>query len=308
MIPVRNGAHFLVKAIDSVAKQTHPINKIIVVNDGSTDETSLILDSLLSEYRNLCVIETEHRGLSAARNIGWRASQADYISFLDVDDFWSRHKIENQVQHLKAHLNCKIAFSNTILINDSNSNKVKLRGSTKFPASPLNILRRRFIVAGSASSVILRKSLLYRVNGFDETLSYGEDLDLWIRISVVTEICCVDDFDVFVLKTSGSMQSNVIDIEKVFKHNILILKMINRYVSQHEIIKLKNELRAAFWGDLKKNIRHGIRDLLKIYSKLRLDFPDLVQALFPTSTLFLLYFLWACFSKACLRLLGVRNG
>lgn len=307
VIPVFNGARFLVNVIDSVSKQSHPINQIIVVNDGSTDETSLILSNLLKKHQNLQVIEADHCGLSAARNLGWRTSRADYISFLDVDDSWSTLKIENQLRHLKTHLICEAAFSNTTLINESNLKRIKLSGSRGISSSPLNLLTKRFVVAGSASSVIIRRDLLDRMNGFDQTLNFGEDLDLWIRISEVTDFCCISDFDVFILKTRGGMQSNVLDIEKVFKHNILILKLITRYVDSQNQNQFKKDLTAAFWGDLRKNIRHGHRDLRSIYKRLSLDFPDVVHVLFPTFGLFVRSFLLAFFSRVLLRLVKVHN-
>jgi glycosyltransferase involved in cell wall biosynthesis len=307
VIPVFNGARFVVNVIDSVSKQSHPINQIIVVNDGSTDETPLILRNLLSKHQNLQVIEADHCGLSAARNMGWRTSRADYISFLDVDDSWSTLKIENQLRHLQTHPNCEVAFSNTILINESNSKRIKLSGSTEISASPLNLLTKRFVVAGSASSVILRRDLLDRMNGFDQTLKFGEDLDLWIRISEITDFCCISDFDVFILKTRGGMQSNVTDIEKVFKHNILILELITRYVDTQNQIQYKKDLTAAFWGDLRKNIRHGHRDLRSIYKRLSVDFPDVVQVLFPTFGLFLRTLIWAFFSRVLLRVVKAHN-
>jgi len=301
VIPVFNGARFLVDAITTVSKQSHPINQVIVVNDGSTDDTPLILRDLLTKHQNLHVIETDHCGLSAARNTGWKSSRADYISFLDVDDSWSERKIENQLWHFKTHPKCQIAFSNTFLINEFNSKRLRLSGSVEFPASPLNLLTKRFVVAGSASSVTLRRDLLEKINGFDQSLKFGEDLDLWIRISEITDICCIADFDVFILTRRGGMQSNVIDMENVFKHNILILKLVTRYIDTQKQTQFKNDLTDAFWGDLRKNIRYGRRDLRLIYNKLSAEFPDVVQILFPTFRLFFVSFLRAIIFKILFR-------
>jgi glycosyltransferase involved in cell wall biosynthesis len=87
VIPVYNTEKYLKKAIDSCLKQTHQNLEIIIVNDGSTDNSSLIIQEYGNKYKNIHLIQTENRGLSEARNTGAKYSSGDYLYFLDSDDW-----------------------------------------------------------------------------------------------------------------------------------------------------------------------------------------------------------------------------
>jgi glycosyltransferase involved in cell wall biosynthesis len=310
VIPVYNGARFLTTAIESAMGQTYPINRVIVVDDGSTDSTLRILKDLEARYTILSAVSIKHSGLSATRNAGWKLSNAELIAFLDVDDSWSIQKIEHQVAHLENHDRCNVVFSSSILHNEKNSKISFLDGINHCSATPLNILTKNFVISGSASSVIIKRNLLEELNGFDENLGFGEDLDLWIRASEFSGICGLSHRDVNILKSTGGMQSNVRDIKSIFKHNILIYKMIEKNFSPKNLKSDRKALRNAFWGDLKKNVFFGLRNFHSFYADSKNDFPVATSLLFSNYFDFLLSFLSAILSKLfriTWRLTGVRN-
>jgi glycosyltransferase involved in cell wall biosynthesis len=98
VVPAYNAARFLAPALESIFSQTHPAHEIIVVDDGSTDETRAIA----SRFGGLVtIVETEHRGHLAARDAGVDAARGDYIAFLDADDLWAPGKNERQLDVLR---------------------------------------------------------------------------------------------------------------------------------------------------------------------------------------------------------------
>jgi len=99
IIPVFNGANYVAEAIESVMAQTHPVDEIVVVDDGSTDDSTEVLARFGDRIR---VVHQENRGESAARNRGIAAASGEVLAFLDHDDLWTPHKVEVQVAALRA--------------------------------------------------------------------------------------------------------------------------------------------------------------------------------------------------------------
>ena len=97
IIPTYNRAYCLSRAIDSVLAQSHPVEKICVIDDGSTDDTQQLLQS---NYPQIHYIRQENKGVSAARNKGIRKIKSQWIAFLDSDDEWLPQKIEKQLFEL----------------------------------------------------------------------------------------------------------------------------------------------------------------------------------------------------------------
>jgi len=94
-IPVYNGENFILQALESVACQTLLPNKIIIIDDGSTDNTNkLISDYAKNSKLNIKIIKKENGGLSSARNTGIKESDAEFIAFLDADDLWLPDKLK----------------------------------------------------------------------------------------------------------------------------------------------------------------------------------------------------------------------
>ena len=186
IIPTYNRSHCIAEAIDSVAGQSYKNHEIIVVDDGSTDDTA----RLLAGYDGrLTALRMQHAGPSAARNAGIRAARGDYIAFLDSDDLWTPRKLEQQIGFFaKTPDACicqtqEIWIRNGMRVNPMKKHK-KYSGWIFKQCLPLCIV--------SPSAVMLHRSIFDRVGLFDETLPACEDYDLWLRIAPHYPIYLID--------------------------------------------------------------------------------------------------------------------
>ena len=116
IIPTYNRAHYVVEAVESVLAQTHKNIEIIVVDDGSTDGAEEILDPYKDRIR---YFYQENQGVSAARNLGIRNANGQYLAFLDSDDLWLPDKTELQLNFLKENDNYGFVFSNFLIFTDT---------------------------------------------------------------------------------------------------------------------------------------------------------------------------------------------
>ena len=177
IIPVYNRARPVTRAIDSVLKQTRPPLEIIVVDDGSTDETPDVLRQYGSKIK---IIRQAHRGVSAARNRGIRSARGQWIALLDSDDEWMPKKLAMAEEFHRRHPEYLIFQSEEIWIRKGKrvnpKKKHRKYGGWIFKQSlPLCIV--------SPSAVIFHRSLLEQVGLFDESFPVCEDYDLWLRVA-----------------------------------------------------------------------------------------------------------------------------
>jgi glycosyltransferase involved in cell wall biosynthesis len=188
VIPVRDGARYLPACLDSVLAQTHPIDSIIVVDDGSRDETPAIIAAYTKRCANVRMIRSEPRGPSHARNLGIQACTAEFVALLDSDDTWMPEKIARQVALFDA-APAEVGFVHCDYVAIDESGRPVDGGPRRSPEKRgevfLDVLDG-YPISGSASAVVVRRELLRRVGGFDETIDWGEDLDLWVRLARVS--------------------------------------------------------------------------------------------------------------------------
>jgi glycosyltransferase involved in cell wall biosynthesis len=187
IIPTYNRASFVEKALQSVLQQTHPPLEIIVVDDGSTDHTENILNPYL---KNISYIKQQNRGVSAARNLGIKQANEQWIAFLDSDDLWKPKKLQKQIQAIEKKDDYKICYTNEEWRRNGqwkNQKKIhqKYSGWIYEKCLPLCIL--------SPSSVIIHKSVFSEVGLFDENMPACEDYDLWLRITLKYPALFVDE-------------------------------------------------------------------------------------------------------------------
>ncbi len=175
IIPTYNRRHTLARAIDSVLAQQHPAHEIIVIDDGSTDET---LQWLNSSYSQLNVISQQNKGVSAARNSGIAKASGEWIALLDSDDYWFPQKLTVQLQLLQQS-DARLCHSEEHWIRSGKRvnpmNKHQKTGGWIFQQClPL--------CAISPSASLINRAVFKELGGFDETLPACEDYDYWLRL------------------------------------------------------------------------------------------------------------------------------
>ncbi len=182
VIPTFNRGYCIARAINSVLNQTFPAQEIIIVDDGSTDNT----EQVLSHFKEQVIIIKQHNsGVAAARNAGIKKAQGEWIALLDSDDEWLPDKLKSQdayhQQNNQFHIfQCaEIWIRNGKRVNPKRKHQKK-GGSIFLDCLPLCIV--------SPSAAIFKKSLWQEINGFDEQLPVCEDYDFWLRIARRYEI------------------------------------------------------------------------------------------------------------------------
>jgi glycosyltransferase involved in cell wall biosynthesis len=176
----------VVEAIDSVLAQDGPRFELIIVDDGSTDGTSRILQKYGSK---IVRIRQENRGVSAARNTGLDAAKGDLITFLDSDDLWLPGKLAIQVDFFRTRPDALICQTEEIWIR--NGVRVNPKKKHKKPAGQI-FERSLKLCLVSPSAVMMRRELFDKVGRFDESLPACEDYDLWLRVGSRFPVYLID--------------------------------------------------------------------------------------------------------------------
>ncbi|MBN2010636.1 glycosyltransferase [candidate division KSB1 bacterium] len=186
IITTYNRQQFICDAVNSVLSQTNQNFELIVVDDGSTDNTRAIVNDFDDKVQ---YVFQENQGISAARNCGIRLAQGEFIAFLDSDDIWQPHKLQLQMDYFAMHPESQICYTNEIWMrNDRRVNPGKVHqkyGGHIFQ----HCLKKCFI---SASTVIIHKQVFDDVGLFDEQLTVCEDYDMWLRISAKYVVDYID--------------------------------------------------------------------------------------------------------------------
>src|SRR5690242_6590880 len=208
VIPVRDGARFLGACLDSVLAQTRTVESVLVVDDGSRDETPQIVAGYAKRVARIRLIQTEPCGLSHARNEGIRAASAEFIAFIDSDDIWKHDKIERQMAVLGA-ASKDLGFVHCAFFTIDEDGAKLDNPHLPTPSKRGDIfvdLLEGYPLSGSASAVVARRTALLQVGGFDESLTFGEDFDLWLKLARVSHVDYVSDQLVGIRQHAGSMQ------------------------------------------------------------------------------------------------------
>ncbi len=180
IIATYNNAHYILEAIASIFNQTYTSYEIIVIDDGSTDNTRQVLEPYLDKIRYLY---QENKGVSHARNLGLEMARGEFISFLDADDFFLPDKLAKQVAVFDAHPSLGIVHSGWRLVNEKGEKISDIEFWHWYGSLELD-LETWVVWKPVTISMMFRKSWIKSVGGFDTRWHHGEDIDLVLRLSV----------------------------------------------------------------------------------------------------------------------------
>ncbi|MEM6612624.1 MAG: glycosyltransferase family A protein [Cyanobacteria bacterium P01_C01_bin.72] len=185
IIPAYNGDRFLAAAINSVLQQTYGDYEIIVVDDGSTDNTAQIVQQYCPKVR---YFPQANQGVAASRNLGLAAAMGDYIVFLDQDDVLLPHKLSDQAALLDRHPHLGIVNSGWQIFQSDRQNTAPTTQATVEPwhhiphLSSANLIIWKPVFLGA---MMFRRTWLERVGGFDTALEQTPDVDLVLRLAQI---------------------------------------------------------------------------------------------------------------------------
>jgi glycosyltransferase involved in cell wall biosynthesis len=195
IIPAFNVENTICETLNALLVQTYINFEIIIVDDGSTDDTPRLTDKFACDSR-VRVVRQANRGLAGARNTGIAASRGNIIGFCDADDIWEPEKLAVHMAHLNANPSVGISYSGSSLINDAGD----LMGQAQRPRLhdvDVSLIFKRNPI-GNGSAVVLRRAVLDSIAWrprhehardwyFDETFRQSEDIECWLRIALTTE-------------------------------------------------------------------------------------------------------------------------
>ena len=237
IIPTFNRAQTIRRALQSVLNQKGPSFEILVVDDGSTDETRVLIESLAREKTKIRYFFQSNQGPSAARNLGIRNASGSYIALLDSDDEWLSGKLNAQLEFFEQNPDYLICQTEEIWIR--NGKRVNpMRKHQKFggfifeKCLPLSIV--------SPSCVMMRREFFDRVGFFDEALPACEDYDLWLRASIHFPIGLIEK--PYVLKYGGhsDQRSHQFSVMDQFR-----IRSLLKLIESNQLNNVQNELAAS---------------------------------------------------------------
>ncbi|MBE9012338.1 glycosyltransferase [Pseudanabaenaceae cyanobacterium LEGE 13415] len=205
VIPAYNAEKTIQETIESVLNQTFENFEVIVINDGATDQTLEIIQSI--QDPRIQVFSYANAGKSIARNRGIELSKGNYLAFLDADDLWTPDKLKQQWQALQDHPDASVAYSWTYFINENG--KVLFSG-TKY-GNDSNIYHKLLVrnCLESGSNILVKRSAIAQISHFDPTLAKAEDWDFYLRLASQFKFVCVPKYQILYRVHEGSSSFNI---------------------------------------------------------------------------------------------------
>jgi glycosyltransferase involved in cell wall biosynthesis len=195
IIPTHDSARFIAEAVRGALAQTDGRHEVIVIDDGSSDQTGDILRGFAGRIRHL---RQDNRGPAAARNAGIKMARGKYICFLDADDLWMPDKVELQVRFMEARSDVGLLFADAEEWEDDTILKPSILATTTCHSAivsqvPIPDAFGKLVIENfiPTSSVMIRKDCFLTTGLFDEDLRVVEDRDMWLRVAAHFGIACL---------------------------------------------------------------------------------------------------------------------
>ena len=244
IIPTYNRAHLIKRSVDSVLNQTYKNLELIIVDDGSTDNTKEIIDSI--NDNRIVYVKQENQGACAARNKGIDLAKGKYIAFQDSDDTWILNKLETQINALKKN-NADVVCSKMFVYGNLLRKKIPKNIKEGF-------LKKDTLPLGVSNGALLGKREVFSENKFDTTLPRLQDFEIALRIKEKYSIYFMDEALINYYIQKDSISSNNEILLKAWKMVINNNKnFITQYSSSSEFIAKQFLIIASLIKDKEKH-------------------------------------------------------
>ena len=283
VIPLYNKAPYIAKAIQSVLAQTFNDYELIIVDDGSKDNSADVAAHAIESYANCRLIRQENEGVSMARNNGVAASHGDFLCFLDADDWWDSHFLDELSKLIIEYPEAGIYGTNYTIVNET-KHKTRVSpigvepGFEKGYINYCQVYSKALSMPLTSISVAIPRDVFNEMKGFPRGVKLGEDFLLWIHIALKYKVAFLNkplayynqDVDVthrgvgHLYPPAEHMLWNLADLEPLeridedYKHLIDRLRansLLKYYVSSEYHAAAKQELVKIDWHD--KGLRYG---------------------------------------------------
>ncbi|MBL4780839.1 MAG: glycosyltransferase [Porticoccaceae bacterium] len=247
VIPTYNNADYIEDAINSILAQSHPVDEIIIIDDGSSDNTEELVKVISKKAANIIYIKQANQGPSSARNRGIEAASGDWIAFLDADDLWTPDKIALQITALKNEPQLRLIAADmseidklgktiveSVLAKHQLLHKFQSLAGRAVPRATAALLTKNFIPTGT---VLIERDCLRKTGGFNTNIRFGEDLELWARVAADHPITCLPQVMMQrrqhgdnATENTVSMLEGLVDVMQSLRHwgaEKLILQSLN---------------------------------------------------------------------------------
>ncbi len=264
IIPTYNRGQFIERAVQSVLAQTYTDFEIVVVDDGSTDDTvQLVLELQKADGRIRYLRHETNRGAQAARNTGIRAAEGHYIAFLDSDDEWLPHKLEQQMALFgRRGQNIGVVYAGYL---QEYHNGLPPREHRPVHRGYIYKDALREWIADT-STIVTRKELLYRIGLLDETIRAYQEWDLCIRLARFCEFDFVPDcLAIYHMHSSPTISKDLLRnawgyLDVVETHRKEILQECGpATLSRHYVIAGQQFLQAGQFDLARRSFRQAVR-------------------------------------------------
>lgn len=267
ILPTYNGGKYIKRAIESVMTQTFSEWELLVIDDGSTDDTERIVKEFASKDSRIIYLKNEKNlGIQKTLNRGLKEAKGEYIARIDDDDEWvDKDKIKKQVEFLESKPDHVLVGTGVIVIDENNNELFRYLLPESDKDIKGRILGKNCFVH---SSVMFRKLTALEFGGYDESTStrHIEDYDLWLKLGTVGKFANLPLYAIKFTQRSGSI-SGKNKIEQ-FKKNIKLIKTYKNKYPNYLGAFIRSYARILIYGFiLKSPIKFSLNKLIKIYKE-----------------------------------------
>jgi glycosyltransferase involved in cell wall biosynthesis len=211
VMAAKNYARFIGQAVRSVFAQTFADWELVIIDDGSTDDTSVMVKPFLGDARVRCV-RSDRLGQPRAKNLGMRLSRGEFVAYLDADDAWEPTKLAKQLDVMRERPEVGVCHTGRLLMDETGRVTSRDHEGAESPAPSRSRLVELFLNNSVCfSSVMVRRAVFDQVGGFDPEFDLAIDYDLWLRVARHWQFACVPEPLVLYRTGHGNLSKKLSD-------------------------------------------------------------------------------------------------